>query len=215
MSVTSLLSLENIAFERDDIPLFSHVNLSIQPGQVWQLEGANGAGKTTLLRIMAGLVSASEGRLLWKGDISNSGESYRHELLFLGHATGLKQALSPLENLQWWSSLHSVHDELDFWSLLADIGLYGYEETPCYQLSAGQQRRAALVRMLASSATLWLLDEPFTAIDKQGVVDLQHLLRGHAERGGAVVLTSHQDLALPNLHRFAFPSVVSPQVMAS
>jgi len=108
----------------------------------------------------------------------------------------LKAALSPRENLLWWASLRGLDVAADIDAALARVGLAGYEDSPCYQLSAGQQRRAALARLFVAQVWLWILDEPFTAIDRQGVAELELWLTAHIEAGGAVLLTTHQPLAL-------------------
>lgn len=196
------LDLKALAFERDDRMLFSDVSVSLKPGDILQVEGPNGCGKTTLLRIITTALSPSAGQLLWQGqNISQVRQDYLHNLLFLGHLPGLKQALSPEENLIWWRRLNQSQVEYCNSEALARIGLSGYEDVPCSNLSAGQQRRAALARLLVTEAPLWVLDEPFTAIDKQGVSELESLLTEHSDRGGMIILSTHQDLGIPGIKR--------------
>ncbi len=196
------LDLKALAFERDDRMLFSDVSVSLKPGDILQVEGPNGCGKTTLLRIITTALSPSAGQLLWQGqNISQVRQDYLHNLLFLGHLPGLKQALSPEENLIWWRRLNQSQVEYCNSEALARIGLRGYEDVPCSNLSAGQQRRAALARLLVTKAPLWVLDEPFTAIDKQGVSELESLLTEHSARGGMIILSTHQDLGIPGIKR--------------
>ncbi|MEZ5529985.1 MAG: cytochrome c biogenesis heme-transporting ATPase CcmA [Porticoccaceae bacterium] len=208
MSQAAILSLDAIAFERDDRVLFSGVSLSLAAGDILQVEGPNGAGKTTLLRIIATALNPTAGQLLWQGvEVSRQRQLYLQDLLFLGHLPALKQSLSPIENLQWWRRVHPDQSELDSMAVLARIGLQGYEDVPCYTLSAGQQRRAALARLLVTEARIWVLDEPFTAIDKQGVAELETLLVNHASRGGVVLLSTHQDVGIANIRRFSLATM--------
>jgi heme exporter protein A len=209
---TPQLILDSIAFERDDSLLFSGICLSLESGDVLQIEGPNGVGKTTLLRILSTALMPTAGKLFWQGsDVARHRQLYLQNIMFLGHLPGLKQSLSPTENLVWWRRIHRDHSPLKNEEILGSLGLCGYEDIPCYALSAGQQRRAVLARLLVTEAPLWILDEPFTAIDKQGVADLEALLIAHARRGGMAVLSTHQDLGIANVRRF--PLVASAEVV--
>ncbi len=191
-----LINVENLCAERDGRVLFSGLDFNVVAGQIVQVTGANGAGKTTLLRIVCGLLPATAGEIYWCGKPAVSQRfEFSREVLFLGHAPGLKTGLSPRENLQWYFALRQNITSGDIDNALAQVGLRGYEDMVCFQLSAGQQRRVALARLLVSSARLWVLDEPFTAIDKQGVAELEAIIGDHADSGGSVILTSHQDLS--------------------
>jgi heme exporter protein A len=163
-----------------------------------QIGGPNGAGKTTLLRAIAGISQDYQGEIHYSGQaLSSVRWEFARDSLYLGHLAGIKKALSPLENLSWY--LAQAGGKADINQALAAVGLYGYEETPCYQLSAGQLRRVALARLYLSQARIWILDEPFTAIDKRGVSQLEALIARQVAQGGLVILTSHQDLTLPQL----------------
>ena len=153
-------------------------------GQLWQIEGPNGAGKTSLIRILCGL-----SRYGFEGQVVSD-----EPPLYLGHQPAVKALLTPRENLAWHVSGDGVYTDTQIDSALARIGLFGYEDVPSHTLSAGQHRRVNLARLFLSNAPLWLLDEPFAAIDKEGVDELQTLLAAHIEHGGAVVMTSHQAL---------------------
>lgn len=202
----AIFSFKSLAFERDDRLLFSEISVALEPGDILQVEGPNGCGKTTLLRIISTALNPTSGALFWRGkDISLHRQNYLHNLLFLGHLPGLKQSLSPEENLQWWRRLNANNSLLGNEEVLANMGLRGYEDVPCYTLSAGQQRRAALARLLITEAPLWVLDEPFTAIDKQGVAQLETLLKGHVKKGGVVILSTHQDLGIEGIRRLPLP----------
>jgi len=195
-----LLSIEQVTCERDERPLFSDLTLLVHAGDRWQILGPNGSGKTTLLRTLAGVGQPSRGQLLWRGEpVTKVGWDYRQALLYLGHAPGIKAGLSPLENLRWYQALSGGSQRGDIIAALAQVGLKGYEHLPAYQLSAGQLRRVALARLYLSQALLWILDEPFTAIDKAGVAALEQRLDEHSKAGGAVIFTSHQEVQLPGL----------------
>ncbi|MCF5766724.1 cytochrome c biogenesis heme-transporting ATPase CcmA [Aeromonas veronii] len=194
-----LLQVNNLSCVREDRTLFEHLSFSVAPGDLVQIEGPNGVGKTSLLRLLTGLSQPFAGEVCWYGEnIRHCRDEYHANLLYLGHQPGVKAALTPFENLKFYQQLHHPQQtETDLWQILARVGLAGFEENPTGQLSAGQQRRVALARLwLSQKAALWILDEPFTAIDKQGVKVLEQLFLEHAERGGMVILTTHQDLTL-------------------
>jgi heme exporter protein A len=199
LTTPHLLECRSISFERDDIPLFSGVSFQLSPFQAIQITGPNGAGKTTLLRILATSLQPTEGEVLWRGlSVQQRQSQYQENMLYLGHNAGVKSSLTPRENLQWYFRLFPAMD-LQFDSALRRVNLQGYENVPCHTLSAGQQRRVALARLHLSSASLWILDEPFTSIDVHGVALLESLMTDHLAQGGAIVLTSHQHLGLPNV----------------
>lgn len=197
---TPLLELRQVSCERDERQLFARLNLQAHPGDVIQILGPNGSGKTTLLRALAGINNDFTGEVLWNGrSLPEVAWEYSQSLLYIGHLPGIKKALSPLENLRWYAAISGTDSRSAIYNALDAVGLYGYEETPCYQLSAGQLRRVALARLYFSQARLWILDEPFTAIDKRGAAQLETRFAQHAQQGGVILLTSHQDLALSSL----------------
>lgn len=191
-----MLEVSNLTAIRDERVLFENLTFSIQPGELVQIEGRNGTGKTTLLRIVTGLGDKEEGEILWKGEqIDKSRDEFHQDLLFLGHQTGVKRELTAFENLSFYQSVHQESSSQEaIFQALAKVGLAGREDVPVAQLSAGQQRRVALARLWLSKQVLWILDEPLTAIDKQGVKVLEALFAHHAENGGIVILTTHQDM---------------------
>ncbi|WGY47514.1 cytochrome c biogenesis heme-transporting ATPase CcmA [Vibrio sp. ABG19] len=195
-----MLDVKSLTAIRDDRALFEGLSFTIQSGELVQIEGRNGTGKTTLLRIITGLGDRDEGTIHWNQvNIEADRDSYHQDLLFLGHQTGIKRELTALENLRFYQSVHagSAVGE-DLYQALTQVGLAGREDVPVAHLSAGQQRRVALARLWLSRKKLWILDEPLTAIDKQGVKVLEALFLKHAEQGGIVVLTTHQDMFADN-----------------
>ncbi len=179
-----LLTADALFLERGGRLLFEGLSFEILPGQLVQIGGANGAGKTSLLRILAGL-----SRYGFSGRVSCS-----VPLVYLGHQPAVKGLLTTRENLAWHVSGSGSYSDERIEAALARVGLYGYEDVPAHALSAGQHRRVNLARLYLVDSPLWLLDEPFTAIDKDGVAALESLLVEHARSNGAVIMTSHQPL---------------------
>jgi heme exporter protein A len=195
--ITPLLQLSNLSCERDERLLIDQLNVSVSPGDIFQIEGPNGSGKTTLLRVLSGLSDSYEGDIFWRGQpILSVRNDFLSHMLYIGHLSGIKAILSPRENLQWYASLKGVVDDARLMAALDKVGLYGYEDVPCHLLSAGQQRRVGLARLFITEAEIWLLDEPFTAIDKQGVKQLEGWIEEYAAHGGAVILTTHHELSI-------------------
>lgn len=192
-----MLEVAKLGCERDDRVLFSNLSIQLLPGDLLQVEGRNGAGKTTLLRVLAGLCGDYRGEVIWQGQkLSSVYADFRLSTFYFGHKPAVKTELTPVENILWRSSLRNEHyPEPSIYSALEQVNLAGYEEIPCGQLSAGQHRRVALADLSLSATKLWILDEPFTAIDVDGVAWLEQLLARHIEHDGAVVMTSHQSLS--------------------
>ncbi|WP_312055866.1 cytochrome c biogenesis heme-transporting ATPase CcmA [Pantoea brenneri] len=187
-----MLEIITLSCVRDERTLFHRLSFSVKAGDIVQIEGPNGAGKTSLLRLLAGLSRAEQGEIRWHDrPIQQQRERWHASMLYLGHHPGVKAVLSPLENLRFY---HPDCDDAQIFAALESVDLLGYEEVPVAQLSAGQQRRVALARLWLSRATLWILDEPLTAIDKTGIEKLMMKFAQHADNGGAVILTTHQDL---------------------
>ena len=182
-----LLAARSLQLTRGGRELFRDLSLQVHAGQLWQVEGANGAGKTSLLRILCGLA-----RHGFEGEVQRNAAQ-----LYIGHQAAVKALLSPRENLTLHVSGDAGHADTRIDAALARVGLSGYEDVPSHTLSAGQHRRVNLARLFLSAAPVWLLDEPFTAIDSAGVEELQQALAAHVAGGGAVVMTSHQTLRVP------------------
>lgn len=194
-----VLQLQGLSCERDDRLLFQALDLTLLGGEAVQLRGPNGAGKTTLLRCIAGLHQDYDGRIELAVDWPEG-----QQLVFVGHRPGIAPLLSAGENLRWYVQMAGLAPQ-DGWiqAALARVGLPGWDDVPCEQMSAGQQRRVALARLALPVARtpLWLLDEPFTALDDMGMELVTGLLRGHMETGGGVLFATHQPVAdvLPGL----------------
>ena len=179
-----MLTVKNLYCERDERVLFQDLDFNVVDGEVWQIQGSNGSGKTTLLRIICSLADEFSGEILWR------------EVFYLGHALAINKTLTAKENLSWYCASQGLTNTHEIKTALNSFNLYGYEDMPCYLMSAGQQRRVSLARMLLSQAKLWVLDEPFTALDKQGVLELEVLLSDHAKVGGSIILTTHHSLQI-------------------
>jgi heme exporter protein A len=193
-----MLEVNNLECIRGDRSLFSGLGFSLETGELLHLQGHNGSGKTTLLRTLCGLIAPSEGAVNWNGkNIRRQREEFAAEMLFLGHLNGLKDDLTAVENLRILCQLDGLDagDE-ELWQVLDKMGLYGFEDLPVRVLSQGQKRRVSLARLLLSKSPLWLLDEPFTALDKAAVDFLQTVIADHIKQGGLVILTTHQEVAL-------------------
>ncbi|TDQ59650.1 heme exporter protein A [Mesocricetibacter intestinalis] len=190
------LIVENLSCQRGEDILFGALNLCVKAGDFIQIEGHNGIGKTSLLRILAGLSRPLTGEVRWNDkSIYACREEYYHHLLYLGHYAGVKPELSAWGNLAFYQHTGFCRQgEEVLWQALQKVGLLGREDIQAGHLSAGQQRRIALARLWLSQAPLWILDEPFTAIDKKGVGILTELFENQADRGGMVILTSHQEV---------------------
>ncbi len=192
-----MLSVKDLFCERDERVLFQNLSFYMAAGEVWQIEGSNGSGKTTLLRILCGLNDEFEGRIEWQGqDIRRVRQDFNQSLFYLGHTPAINKTLTPKENLSWFCASRGLHKQDQIKQALNSFNLYGYDDMPCYQLSAGQQRRVSLARMKLSEAPLWIVDEPFTALDKQGVIELEAFFAAHAAQGGTVILTTHHRLEI-------------------
>ncbi len=190
-----LLEAVALSCERDLRLLFEHLDLRLAGGDMVQVSGPNGSGKTSLLRLLAGLMQPTAGVVRLNGKpLAEQRTELARSLVWIGHAAGIKDVLTAEENLSWLSALHHRASRDAIWQALAAVGLKGFEDVPCHTLSAGQQRRVALARLYLPGAPLWILDEPFTALDTHGVAQLEEHLARHCEQGGTVLLTTHHSL---------------------
>lgn len=191
-----LLQANQLNCERDDRTLFADLSFELRCGELVRITGPNGSGKSTLIRILVGLSAGFEGEVSFKGQpMQRARASFYDALLYLGHQVGVKASLSPEENL---SSIEPETSQQAIYDALEKVGLKGFEDVPSQSLSAGQQRRVALARLYLQSKPIWILDEPFTAIDQSGVEQLEQLLIEHSHKGGLVILTTHHQLSVPH-----------------
>lgn len=195
-----MLTATGLSCIRGERCLFSGLDLAVGPGEWLHVQGENGAGKTSLLRILASLSPPAEGEIRWKdAPIRTLAEDYHRDMLFLGHHGAVKEELTPYENLTLAAKLDGGPlDETAALKALARFGLRGREDLAVRFLSAGQKRRVLLARLAVRQATLWILDEPFTALDVKAVDMLSGLIEEHVKAGGICILTSHQSMPLPN-----------------
>ena len=188
------LSAEGLSLWRGGRRLCSGLSFSLEAGVALQLKGANGSGKTSLLRVLAGLGRVDEGEVHWQGNPLAGNKDHRESLIYLAHANGLKSHLSPRENYVFYQSITDNSSGVTAGEALGRFGLTEESDRPCGNLSMGQKRRAALARLLASKAGLWLLDEPLTSLDAAGTALVGELLRAHLAQGGLAVLATHQPI---------------------
>ena len=194
---TPLLETVGLSCSRGHRTLFENLALRILAGEVVQVLGANGSGKTTLLRVLCGLQPPDAGNIRWRGrEVPPGAPELRAEVQFIGHAGGVKLDLTPRENLDVALALGARPTGTTVDTALArlDIGKFG--RWPVRTLSAGQRQRVALARLLTCASLLWVLDEPFTALDAGGVATVDAMLHEHVEAGGAAIITSHHPVAL-------------------
>lgn len=196
-----MLEARNLACQRGDRTLFSGLNFTLSSSELLQVAGPNGSGKTSLLKLLCGISSPVEGKILWQGqNARKQGELFRENLLYLGHHNAVKEDLSALENLQIAATLAGeALTEEQALDALDRIGLLGREYLPAKVLSQGQKRRVTLARLLVSRAPLWILDEPLTALDVKAIDLIQARLAEHLAAGGMVVLTTHQPINVPGI----------------
>jgi heme exporter protein A len=188
---------------RGDRQLFNNVNFEIHPGEALRVAGTNGSGKTSLLRMLCGLASPASGEVRWSGrNIRSAREEFANQLLYLGHANGVKDDLTAWENVMVAATLSGNRvTRTDAYQALDQLGLGRAANLPTRALSQGQRKRVALARLpLGMAAPLWILDEPFTALDHKAVTELCGTLNHHLAHGGMVIYTTHQEIEL-SAHR--------------
>ena len=191
-----MLEVSHLKCVRGERPLFDNVGFRLESGKLLYLRGANGAGKTSLLRILCGLSPAESGQILWNGvPIDDLGAVYRQDLFYLGHHNALQEALTVNENLAFYATLAgSMPSDTESAAALARLGLRACQTRLVRHLSQGQKRRVALTRLMLNRARLWILDEPFVALDQAAIQLLADLVAAHLDKGGLAVLTSHQQV---------------------
>lgn len=194
-----MLVAYELACERGERLLFKQLGFELKQGEALLVRGGNGHGKTSLLRILCGLSAPAAGVVNWRGEAIGN-EAYRREMAYIAHANGIKDELTPLENLRLAAALNGRRlDENTAASALAQLGLARCLDLPARLLSFGQRRRVALAALLTAGALLWILDEPLTGLDAGGVALVEQMIRAHVAAGGMAIATTHQPLALDGL----------------
>jgi heme exporter protein A len=196
-----MLEVHELECIRGDRKLISDLSFKLVPGELLHLRGKNGSGKTTLLRAICGLFDPSQGYIEWRGKrLKSFEEEYRAEILYLGHKAGINDDLSGEENLRFLADMRSLECSREqAWNSLSRMGLAGFEDLPCKVLSQGQKKRVSLAQLMLSNAALWLLDEPFTALDTDAIDVVQKVIAKHVEAGGMVLLTTHQEVEITSV----------------
>ena len=187
-----MLKITHLRFTRDEETIVPTIDLGVDEGVVLIIRGSNGSGKTTVLRIIGGMIEPDEGmRFSYRGSDSGArNPQFQEDLMFVGHHLGLKADLSALENLQFYDDF-AGDGRMTPREALHAVGLAGHGHAPARRLSAGQKKRLALGRLLLNRRKLWLLDEPYSNLDRQGIALVDELLDGHARDHGAAIVTSH------------------------
>jgi heme exporter protein A len=195
-ALTGRLAARNLTLFRGERCLFRDLSFALDPGGLLLLEGRNGSGKTSLMRAIAGLIELEEGTVAWDGRaVLEDRQSFYNNLVWMAHRVGFKADLTLVENLRFESALRpqSARDPQE---LFERLGIGRLKRLPFRSLSAGQQRRVALARMLLADVPLWMMDEPVTNLDREGRALVIELVREHLMAGGMAIMAAHQDIEL-------------------
>jgi heme exporter protein A len=194
--LTAKLSAGGLTLFRGERLLFKGLSFALNPGELLLLEGQNGSGKTSLMRAIAGLIEFEDGDVMWDGKpVRSNRPAFYGSLVWMQHRVGFKADLTLVENLRFESHLRAQSDQ-DFDEVLDRLSISRLKRLPMRALSAGQQRRVALARMLLSKVPLWLMDEPFTNLDRQGRQLVMDVTTEHLDRGGMCIMAAHQDVEI-------------------
>jgi heme exporter protein A len=192
-----LLEAVDLECVRGDRPLFSHLSFRLKPGELMHVTGVNGSGKTTLLRTLCGLTHAAMGQVRWNGStIQELGDDYRNQLAYVGHSNGIQGELTAEENLRAAACLGGAAETMRIPETLERLGLAPYRHFPSKVLSQGQKRRLGLARLVILRKSLWILDEPLSALDVNSVALMTEIMLEHLARNGLVIMTSHQEIGV-------------------
>ncbi len=209
-----ILSGHDLTCIRGERTVFAGLDFALEAGGALVLTGPNGSGKSSLLRLMAGILAPASGVLCRNGaDVADDPAGHRADLHYVGHQDAVKAALSAAENLAFWSGLRGTTARVG--AALEAFGLDPLAELPARFLSAGEKRRLALARLIAAPAALWLLDEPTVALDRAAIDALMRLIAEHRTEGGAIVVSTHADLALDGETRLDMRDFSRPREPAS
>lgn len=209
----ALLTVHDLACARGERTLFSGMNFELRQRELLLVQGGNGRGKTSLLRLLTGLAQPLAGDIRWRGvSLDGNREQFHREMAYLGHLNGIKDELTPVENLRLSSDISGARmSEAEAERALSGMGLARCLDLPARVLSFGQRRRVALAGLVSAGALLWILDEPLTGLDVHGVALVEGLLRNHVDQGGIVVMTTHQPLSLDGVR--IVPLQVGPRLV--
>lgn len=194
----SKLIVNNLSCQRGYKLLFENLSFELNSGEVLKVSGPNGSGKTSLMKILAGLSSFETGSIDYDDTKINS-ERYNLDFLYLGHLAALSPELSCLENLKYTMRLGNDSLDLDFSDALKKVGLEKFENELVGQLSAGQKKRIALSLLFITQSKVWLLDEPFSALDSKAIKIIETRVEDHCNSGGICILTTHQECNIKNM----------------
>ena len=195
----ALLEVKALTCIKGDLTLFENLNFSLFPGEILHIAGENGTGKTSLLKLIAGLGYAESGEIRFKGYTHSEEESnFLESMRYIGHQNGFSLSLSALQNLEFAQSVYGLSN-IDIMSLLKEFSLFPQALTSFKYLSRGQKQRLALARLKLGQSSLWILDEPATALDQKGLDLVNRLFYEHAENGGGIIFSSHQDLQMDSV----------------
>jgi heme exporter protein A len=190
-------NVTNLECIRRDNILFQGLNFSLEDGGLLQVDGVNGSGKSSLLQMCVGLIQATEGEITWNNkNIRLSRYQFQSEITYFGHTNGVKAGLTALENMKVMHALSGSKTKIDYSLILKQIGLSGVEDVLLSRMSAGQKRRVGLTRIFMATPKLWLLDEPFNALDKNGKRIIEQLIVKHCTAGGMVIFATHQTMEI-------------------
>ena len=192
------LSIEHLACSQQQRILFKSLSFTVNNGEIVLLHGANGVGKTTCLRTLAGLLTPARGEIFWQQQVLKPyNTEYLAQMIYIGHHSGIKVVLTPEENIRQSLELagHQTSDN-DIRQALKRVNLLQHIHVPCGQMSSGQQRRVNLARLMLMRVPLWILDEPLTALDREGIDLVHEVFAEHQAQQGSIILTSHQHISM-------------------